>query len=240
MTAFPKGMEYRKRGKMQDTWYLLSVAELLAQEGDSALWERCMSRLDGERCQRAAQSRTAKKRAENVGAGLLLQLAVHEALSEQQGRQRRFTISEILALLEWEQQEPLLLEYTYGGNGKPYLKSHPYFFNISHSEETVLLAISESEIGADIQWRKPMRDFRMAERFFTPEEQRKLREYKSKTESHAFFYRLWTRKEAYGKLTGEGIARVLSDGMPGMSEKIVFEECEIENYQIAICKWKSV
>ena len=39
----------------------------------------------------------------------------------------------------------------YGENGKPYLAGRSLFFNLSHSENTVICAVSEREIGVDAE-----------------------------------------------------------------------------------------
>lgn len=246
---------------MQDRRYLLSIGELLALEPAHALWEQCMDFLDTERRQRAERLKSRNKKAESVGAGLLLQLAVAEALQEeqqlkeQQSKEQRFTrrttemrrltFSEIIELLKQFQQScqfcefPLLLEYTFGERGKPYLKNFPYYFSLSHSGEYIFLVISDTEVGVDIQQRKPLGNSKIAERFFTEEEKQELATCSTEQERERCFYRLWTQKEAYGKLTGEGIAAVLTgDRGKGKSETGISEFYEIENYQITICKWK--
>jgi len=256
---------------MQDRRYLLSIGELLALEPSHALWEQCMDFLDTERRQRAERLKSRNKKAESVGAGLLLQLAVAEALQgEQQLKEQlsprltteicRLTFSEIIELLKQFQQScqfcefPLLLEYTFGERGKPYLKNFPYYFSLSHSGEYIFLVISDTEVGVDIQQRKPLGNSKIAERFFTEEEKQELATCSTEQERESCFYRLWTQKEAYGKLTGEGIAAVLvGDRGNGRTEReisdfdksvsrekrVSYEEFhEIENYQITICKWK--
>lgn len=78
-------------------------------------------------------------------------------------------------------------------------------FNISHSEEKILIAINESdEIGVDIE--KVKKDFNIQEIIqskFSKEEQRQINNAQNKTE---LFYKFWTRKEAVLKTSGEGIA----------------------------------
>lgn len=83
--------------------------------------------------------------------------------------------------------------------GKPYFESLPIRFSLSHSGCRAILAVSDREIGADIQ---QMRDvnLRLAERFFTEREQEYVAGDKLR------FFEVWTKKEAYGKWRGDGFA----------------------------------
>lgn len=212
------------------------------------------------------------KVAEAVGAGMLLQYAVMQAQTEDdlwmwkvtsaQNKEEaagnmealydaeivQLTVSELLVALEKTADEPLPLEYTFGENGKPYLKNYPYYFNLSHSGEYIFCVISMQEVGVDIQRAKQLKDDRIAQRFFSEEEKKALAACDTAEERQELFYRLWACKEAYGKLTGQGIAAVLGKDIWIRGEKIspqkaickceYFEEYQIKDYRIAICKWK--
>lgn len=82
--------------------------------------------------------------------------------------------------------------------GKPYAIGLPVHFNISHSGDYVVCAVSDKEIGIDIE---KIRDVhpRSAERFACPEEL----EYINSTENG--FFEIWTLKEAYFKCIGTGL-----------------------------------
>lgn len=110
------------------------------------------------------------------------------------------------------------LHYDYNLQGKPFLKGIPLYFSLSHSGNYVLCGVSEAEIGVDIQEERIV-DFRkISQRFFTEEERRILEACSENCDSEGevgkregeeaprkLFYRLWTQKEAYGKLTGGGL-----------------------------------
>lgn len=107
-------------------------------------------------------------------------------------------------------QAPALITGEYG---KPYLKELPeLFFSLSHSETVAVCAISDREIGIDIEYHREMspdRLLRIAKRFFAPEEYDAIAE-ESGEAAKELFYRIWTAKEAYIKFTGEGMHRNLA------------------------------
>ena len=245
---------------MQDIKYILSIETLLKANSSVDLWERCFQQLDRERLERAKRSEVLRKKAESVGAGLLIQLAVRVAMGRQRygangnsaldegiSKFEKLSLSEVLARLERMEGSPLSLEYTYGENGKPYFKNIPLYFNLSHSGEYVCCVLSEQEIGVDIQGRETAVKEGLAQRFFSKEEVQCMEQCDSEQLRQDLFYRLWTRKEAYGKLTGKGLGAVIGENVSVVPSKgeiyaphlhMLFEEYEIDNYQIAVCKWK--
>ena len=84
-------------------------------------------------------------------------------------------------------------------HGKPYFRDLPIKFSVSHSGGMVILAASDKEIGADVQRVNP-RSVRVAERFFTEKENAYV------SGDSARFFEIWTKKEAYAKWHGEGLA----------------------------------
>jgi len=101
----------------------------------------------------------------------------------------------------------------YTQTGKPYLPDGP-FFSLSHSGNLVILAVSRCfRVGVDVEDMKT-RDFAgVAKKAFHPEERsffEKNRQRGPEAEKEAF-YAIWTRKESYLKMTGEGLRRPVSD-----------------------------
>jgi 4'-phosphopantetheinyl transferase len=93
---------------------------------------------------------------------------------------------------------PADVDIRYGGHGKPYVEG--LRFNLSHSGAKALIALANCEVGADIELPKPgRRTVDIARRFFAPGENARL--------PGGDFYRLWTCKEAFLKVTGEGLSR---------------------------------
>ena len=97
------------------------------------------------------------------------------------------------------------------GHGKPALdpaqNSRSLYFNLSHSGDRLVLAISKLEtIGVDIESSdKPRRVVRIAQRFFSGQEVADLLALNQSRRLHRF-YQLWTLKEAYIKACGLGLA----------------------------------
>jgi len=99
-----------------------------------------------------------------------------------------------------------------GKHGKPCLDisgiDRPPQFNLTHSGDFVALAISDDEVGVDIENLRPVNAAqRLANRFFSPEERKHVFELDGEARDRAFL-RIWTQKEAYLKATGLGV------GMP--------------------------
>ena len=87
-------------------------------------------------------------------------------------------------------------DFVIGQNGKPYLKeSEDFYFNISHCGNAVAVAVSDTEIGVDIEKLRKA-DFRVCRRFFTDKEKTYV------GYSDRRFFEIWTKKEANIKLNG--------------------------------------
>jgi len=111
--------------------------------------------------------------------------------------------------------EPGLIGLRYGPHGKPELA--PPFdrfglrFNVSHSESLGLYAVTrDRRVGVDIERIRPLPDLdEIAERVFSPEERLALRRLPPARRPEGFF-NCWTRKEAYVKAIGSGLAHPLT------------------------------
>lgn len=82
--------------------------------------------------------------------------------------------------------------------GKPYIKNLPVYFSISHSGDFAVCAVSNEEIGIDIEQIRQVHP-RIHEKFCTESEA----EYIRTTENGIF--KIWTLKEAYFKCIGTGL-----------------------------------
>ncbi len=109
----------------------------------------------------------------------------------------------LINVLEKEGLEPDLINHLKQNEfGRPFIENAPDF-NISHSEDLVVLAWCKNrEIGVDAEQIRKV-DFADYEEFFTPAEKESIRNH---TSPSAECLRIWTRKEALGKCLGKGLS----------------------------------
>ncbi|WP_372752963.1 4'-phosphopantetheinyl transferase superfamily protein [Mariniflexile sp.] len=96
------------------------------------------------------------------------------------------------------------IKLSYDANKKPYLPSHPaLFFNVAHSKDKAIIALSQHPVGVDIEYINPHDDVlhNLSAIFSEPE----IAYIAGSEEKHRAFYTLWTRKEALVKALGKGI-----------------------------------
>ena len=92
-------------------------------------------------------------------------------------------------------------------NGKPRVRGDGLFFNVSHSGNAMLLAVSRAhDIGVDLEFSRRARPVvELAQRWFDPAEAVALQTLPESARQAAFL-RLWTCKEAALKASGGGIS----------------------------------
>lgn len=126
-----------------------------------------------------------------------------------------------------------LPEICRGEYGKPYFPEYrEVHFNISHSGNLAVCAVGETELGADIERIRPVREA-VCRRVFTEREQDWLRQ---KADTKEAFIRLWTLKESYIKATGQGLRTELS-AVEFVIRKTINGE-EISCNQEGFCFWQ--
>lgn len=114
-------------------------------------------------------------------------------------------------LAEYTAQTPRDVSFGHTAIGKPFLidnrREKPLRFSLSHSGDWAVVAVALStEVGVDIeQIDSEVSVEAVAERFFSRSEFEALRNAPSEQRTE-FFFTAWTRKEAYLKARGEGIA----------------------------------
>ena len=96
-----------------------------------------------------------------------------------------------------------------GEKGKPFIVGvENVFFNISHSGDYVVCAVSDREIGIDIEKRAKAR-MEVAGRFFHGEEVAQLKMLEEDKQDQLFF-NYWSVKESLLKYIGTGLTRPLN------------------------------
>lgn len=165
--------------------YVCEISNLIKEvQADDKALETYFDKLGKARIEHILKNNKAEDRARALGASLLLLFAL--------------------------QNEGVDLEhlpdFSYTEKGKPYFMEFPQiFFNVSHTENMVMCAISDGEIGVDIEHVREIKKATM-QRAFTEKEKLFAKE------NENGFVRLWTMKEACAKLRGIGLADIL-DGM---------------------------
>jgi 4'-phosphopantetheinyl transferase len=108
-------------------------------------------------------------------------------------------------------EPPARLAFGYRDRGKPYLIAPPgeLRFNVSHSAQLALVCFAHGrEVGVDIERRRPLPDLLgLARTSFSPSEYAALCRLPPDAH-HDAFYTCWSRKEAFIKATGEGVAQL--------------------------------
>lgn len=167
---------------MADLYYVdfssMDVEELIKKYEDI---------VDRQRLSKITRTRAKEARVRSLLGGYLLQVALRNYLG----------ITDDNKIIE--------PTYVYGPQGKPYLADYPeFFFSLSHSGSLVALIASGQEVGMDVQQHVQIKEG-LAKRFFTAGENILLNRQKDNAEYQKMFFRLWSIKESYMKLTGLGM-----------------------------------
>ena len=120
--------------------------------------------------------------------------------------------------------------------GKPCFDSSPLSLSLAHSHGISAAAVCDGgEVGIDLELIREHRDRdALAKRFFSVSELDELEKSEDKT---AEFFRIWTEKEAFSKMTGKGLASVIKSEEIYPSSKIfsfVFYNNDVA-HSLSIC-----
>lgn len=135
-----------------------------------------------------------------------------------------------------------LAELTYSENGKPEIEG--VYFNLSHSNGIAVCAVSSKAVGCDVEKIAALKG-NIAQRFFCESENAYLNQFEGMEQEEEFF-RLWTMKESYMKMTGEGMRLPLNCFEFRMEEPIrvvrqgkvldcTIKEYHIPGYKMTVC-----
>jgi phosphopantetheinyl transferase (holo-ACP synthase) len=226
--------------------YLLDVEQLQREAPGCGLCEKARNLIDSYRREKADKCRKGSARGLSLGAGLALQLAVRgytDGDADEDGHPIYLTAGEAIKLLEGY-GEPVELTYLTNENGKPYLNPDMVlppgiekipFISLSHSGSFVALAVSEHETGTDIQQKKLLNTEKISGRFFTESENALI------SEDRNMFFTIWSRKEAWGKCEGGGLAPAIKMDFSDISgelsqDHIWYEGNAPEGYALCVCE----
>lgn len=132
-------------------------------------------------------------------------------------------------LAKYLNRPPCQIKFKCNSFGKPYLLDNEFYFNMSHTKNHVVIVLGHTEIGVDIEFKRPIRDCEgIAENIFTKQELELLTN-KDRKEFYEVFYDLWTRKEAFVKATGYGLSIAQNTDVRNDVQKI-----HLTNYKTTI------
>lgn len=145
------------------------------------------------------------------------------------------------AILAYALSLPLPCQYQTDSNGKPYISGQKHF-NVSHSGDFVVCAVSDFEVGVDTEKIERMSP-RLMYKFLSDEEISAL-DSLNDSDLPRHLCEKWVRKEAYLKLTGRGLrtspASLTFEGDALKGDKSVFSRVlPLSDEQlIAVCSKK--
>jgi len=190
---------------------------------DAQRFRQLYERVSAQRREKVDRLKQEKDKRLALGAGALLEAALAaEGLSD-------FTM-------------------TTEHNGKPRLAHvQNVHFNISHSGTKVMCAVSDSEIGCDVE-RIAACKMDIARRFFHAGEYAALLQCDDRERQNRLFFRYWTLKESFMKATGLGFQLPLDEFCIVLSESEIsvrqsvddrayyFREFDLhDGFQYAVC-----
>ena len=135
-----------------------------------------------------------------------------EALRYRRETDRRLSLSVYLLLRKALEKEYGITEppqFNFGPHGKPMLADYPdIHFNLSHCPRAALCVVNKQPVGCDIEMVPNQLDSDLCQYCFNEAETKSIL---ASPQPTLEFTRLWTRKEAYLKWSGEGLTANLPD-----------------------------
>lgn len=134
-----------------------------------------------------------------------------------------------------------------GKYGKAYISNFENIhFNLSHSGKLVSCAISDAEVGVDVEFNDPSIDLDIAKHYFYNSEYESIMNSENPSDE---FFKYWVLKESYMKYTGLGFNLDLDNFEILINEKIrlkndennlKFSLFDVDEYKMAVCSKYSV
>ena len=134
-----------------------------------------------------------------------------------------------------------------GKYGKAYISNYGnIYFNLSHSGKLVACAISDSEVGVDIEYNDSKIDLNIAKHYFYNSEYESIINSQNSSEE---FFKFWVLKESYMKYTGLGFNLpldkfeiIINNDIKLKNDKnnLKFSLFDVDEYKMAICSKYSV
>lgn len=189
---------------------------------DPSLRDKTFAALSPQRRDKAARPRRERDKRLSLGAGAVLDLALASAgLREREAR------------LSWN------------SHGKPRLADRPELrFNLSHSGRFAVCALSDREVGVDVEEAREAGEA-LFRRVCTQRELAAMEGLEPERRQDRFF-QLWTAKESFLKYLGTGLSRpakgvevelepALSLSWEGRPQAVALFQRKLEGHWFAVC-----
>lgn len=127
--------------------------------------------------------------------------------------------------------DPKNLSFLKTSFGKPFIKNKPYSFNVSHSQDWIIIAIGlENSIGVDLEAIRPDVDiYKISTRYFSSEEQSAL---KKSDQPRRLFFDLWSYKESILKAKGGRLLTSIKSINIPLHKEQVLPQCCINEWNL--------
>ncbi len=136
-------------------------------------------------------------------------------------------------------------QYIISEHGKPSVKGSKLFFNLSHSGDLAVCALSESSVGADVQIHKHFSS-KLIERVFQQREKEYILSAETIEEQASRCTLLWTCKESVLKYLGTGLTldlkKVLVDAESKTAaceglvpHRLHLTSFDLQGYELTVC-----
>lgn len=204
--------------------YLADIRPLLEEKAQSCVYQR----MDEERRQKADGCKPPGVRAASLGVGFLAQYALEKNGYEDccvcyHAGGQPFVRKKSARNAAWESAES------------------PVYISLSHSGDYAVCALAAIPVGVDIQKKEPIRAV-MLRHFFCEaerlefEKRHELPKSGLRNKEPVFlpdqaaeeFLRLWTAKESFMKLTGEGMAMGFANLSADLEEGLIREKSGLQ------------
>ncbi|NLB62180.1 MAG: 4'-phosphopantetheinyl transferase superfamily protein, partial [Clostridiales bacterium] len=123
------------------------------------------------------------------------------AISSEQLQKQSLGVELLLNYYARTNSKSVPVEYAYNNLGKPCIIDESFYFSLAHSGNIAMCAVSDCDVGLDVETKKEVK-LALSKKVFSDFELQNFNLAENKAD---FLIKTWTAKEAYLKLTGQGL-----------------------------------
>ena len=219
---------------------------------DKELYEKSCLMVSEQRRKKAHKYSKYKDKCRSVGAGILLNLCLGEYLVKSGQNEGYSTRGWKDAIDYYVGKIPIInmkkalncVDESLNWNMKFHEHGKPYFdeadntvdsdirFSLSHSGKYVACAVSDHNVGIDVEGDRKV-NAGIARKYFTHNERNNIM-------TDEDFFKIWALKEAYGKITGKGVYRGMKQDVYELGDMYEALSIRYENYYIGLLEDKAM